>query len=497
MPPRRQPAPKTESRVGLVVALVFFILTTIILGVTTYMGFDGQKELEGKAKTAQDDVKKANDAERETRAELTAYQVLVGAEQTNRNLAELGGNDTFVKKARTIVDNFGQIGLAWNAQAGAAQETIHSLMMKLLQQLATAQDNEKKALAEAEKAKTDYIEKANTAEAAKKQAETKHTQANESYLAAQAAADAAKNFAIDKIKQMEAREKDLQVNSANAADALTKQVKQANETIAGNVQTLNKYKSEQDAQRQTIIATDIPQGQVKKVDSVNGTAYIGLGAADYVRPGMSFSILMNYDRSRYGVEDALPKKATLTVTQVLGEKQSQASIKYEPDVNPIQSPVEVGDSLYKPGWRRGTPVRWALVGHFDLNGLGRDETKLLVDRLKKQGIIVDAYLDLATLKVVGELNHNIDYLIVGNRPTGETARVIGEERKKQIEEAMNGMISQAQNMGITVMPHRVFLPVSGIELPSKPGLPYFPGGGAGGAPTGGEKPAEKPKDEGK
>ena len=65
MPPRRQSAPKGESRTGLVVALVFFILATITLGVVAYMGFDGQKELETKASAAAEDAKKANETANE------------------------------------------------------------------------------------------------------------------------------------------------------------------------------------------------------------------------------------------------------------------------------------------------------------------------------------------------------------------------------------------------------------------------------------------------
>ena len=40
-PPRRQAsAPKAESKSGLVVALVFFILMTIVFAVVAYMGFE-------------------------------------------------------------------------------------------------------------------------------------------------------------------------------------------------------------------------------------------------------------------------------------------------------------------------------------------------------------------------------------------------------------------------------------------------------------------------
>ena len=181
---------------------------------------------------------------------------------------------------------------------------------------------------------------------------------------------------------------------------------------------------------------------------------------------------------------------------VLGQKQSQARIRYSEGISSIAYPVEVGNKLFKPGWKPGSPVRWALAGHFDLNGLGRDETELLRKQLAKQGIVVDAYLDLNTLKVVGELNYGIDYLVIGTRPTGETARVIGDERKTAIENAINEMVAKAQTMGISVMQHRVFLPIAGFDLPRVQAFAQFPGGAA--APMGEEKkPMEEKKDEGK
>ena len=41
-------SPTKESNTGLVVTLVFFILSTIGLGVSTYMGFAEQKKYNGK-----------------------------------------------------------------------------------------------------------------------------------------------------------------------------------------------------------------------------------------------------------------------------------------------------------------------------------------------------------------------------------------------------------------------------------------------------------------
>src|SRR5262245_48745845 len=80
MPPGRQSRAKSESKTGLVIALVFFILMTITLGAMTYVGFDGQKELENKAATAtkdRDDARKDADI---ARAQLLANRIMMGTQ---------------------------------------------------------------------------------------------------------------------------------------------------------------------------------------------------------------------------------------------------------------------------------------------------------------------------------------------------------------------------------------------------------------------------------
>src|SRR5262245_2389390 len=493
MPPRRQSAPKPESKTGLVIALVFFILMPITLGAMTYVGFDGQKELENKAATAtkeRDDARKDADI---ARAKLLANRIMMGVEEAPKgeNLGALNSNSAFREELAQINKFFAGLGVNFDPKTGGEPESVLVAVKKLNEKATTEENNTKAALAQRDKAKTDYEAKETQATAATTQAQAEQAKLATTAANAQKAENEAKNFKINEIKQLADKANADRVKAQEQNDNLSTQNKRQAEQLAGAAESLTKFKADADARRNKILLTDIRHGYVTSVDATTDTAYINLGSSDYVRPGMSFTVLQTYDRSQVTPEDSLPKKASLAVVRVLGPKTSQCTVKYADDVNATKDPVRSGDGLYKPGWKPGTPVRWALAGHFDLNGLGRDETKVLVERLKKQGIVVDAYLDLSTLKVVGELNYGIDYLIVGSRPTGETARVIGEERKEQIEKAINDVVGKAQAMGIAVMQHRVFLPIAGIDLPRQQGLPYFPGGAAGG-----DKPAEdKPKEE--
>lgn len=499
MPPRGKAAPRGESRTGLIVALVFFILTTITLGVVAYMGYDGQKELEEKAKLAAEDSKKANDAMNEANAKSLACDVMMGMVPANKagDLGMLNANENFRKKLADIRAFFQAYGVDWDDKAATPTLSIMGALKDLTEKRATDNKNMLASLQVAEKAATDYASLSATEKQKATTALAENQIAQDRSLEYQKQANEAKKTAVDQLNSLSEQLKKAKEESTNAIATLSSEKKKLEEDITAAREVLEKLKRDQDARRAQLLLTDRVVGHVKRVDGVAGTAYIDLGSADYVRPGMTFSILMKYDASKYSIDDPLPKKATLVVNQVVTAHSSRTTIEFDPQVNPIQDPVEVGDGLYKPGWKPGTPVRWALAGHFDLNGLGRDETQLLKNRLEKEGIVVDAYLDLNTLKVVGELNHSIDYLIVGSRPTGETARIIGEQRKKQIEDAMADMIKSAQGMGITVMQGRVFLPVFGIDLPRNRALPLFPGGGAGGARGGDEPDSGEKKGDGK
>jgi len=499
-PPRRQSsAPKTESKAGLVVALIFFILMTIVLGVVAYMGFDGQKELEGKAAEAKKAEEKERAAANDAGAKWLAAKIMMGREAAPQGadaLGALNSNAAFRAELAEINRFFAALSVGWDPKTDVPPESLFVVMKKLQAQTQTADANALAAFRERDQTKADYLAKEGTAEAGRTQALTESKKSADTAAAAQKLTQEAKTYQNNEITKLTGLSRDEQTKHADAiADALTKN-KRLTEETTGKDQTIGKLKAAQDTERVRIQLTDKVHGTVSKVDSTNGLAFINLGSADFVRPGMTFSVLMDYDKSQIGIDSELPKKATLEVTLVLGQKQSQARIRYSEGISSIAYPVEVGNKLFKPGWKPGSPVRWALAGHFDLNGLGRDETELLRKQLAKQGIVVDAYLDLNTLKVVGELNYGIDYLVIGTRPTGETARVIGDERKTAIENAINEMVAKAQTMGISVMQHRVFLPIAGFDLPRVQAFAQFPGGAA--APMGEEKkPMEEKKDEGK
>ena len=504
MPPRRQPPPRTESKTGLVVALVFFILTTIGTGTAAYLGFDGQKEYEKKAQDAQKEKEKATADAASARAEADAMRMMIGI--TTPNEAEMRGylsNKQFTDQLYTLNEFFKPIGVEWSKEAQAAgkpPESVLAAMKRLKADLDKAEGNAKNALVQADQANTNAQAREASAAATVKAAQTKQKEALDGQLAAQKAAEDAKNSNADKIAEASERaKKAIQAKETSDAEYLIKS-KKANEQLMAEKQANERLQSKAEAERQKIVLKDQPRGEITRVDADTGTAFINLGSADAVRPSLTFSILLPTDLSQVTEDSPLPKKATVEVQQVLGPHQSRVTIRYADDVNPIKNPVETSDKLYKPGWNKGQPIRLALIGHFDTNGYGTDETALLARRLEKQGIIVQAYYDLANLKWVGELNNQVDYLILGDLPSANTTRMLGEERSKLIETKIVEEVEKARSMHIMIFRAKQFLPATGIDLPRNPLPAVFPATAGAAGPAGGAapaKPEEKPKTEGK
>ena len=75
----------SESKTPLVVALVFFILASVILGVTTYLGFNGEGEAQDKATAADAEKNKAVQDKEKALEALALYKVAMGT-QTEADL---------------------------------------------------------------------------------------------------------------------------------------------------------------------------------------------------------------------------------------------------------------------------------------------------------------------------------------------------------------------------------------------------------------------------
>jgi hypothetical protein len=177
------------------------------------------------------------------------------------------------------------------------------------------------------------------------------------------------------------------------------------------------------------------------------------------------------------------RKGAVEVMNVVGPHLSAARITDVTD--PGRNPITEGDQLFNPSWSPNLRVHVALTGLIDLTGTGKDDTAEFVRGLERQGIVVDAYLDLKDMTVKGNgINRQTDYLVLGEQPGVDGSQMIregdpGVERKQALYKKVAEMQKEAANEGVAIVPLRRYLSMIGYRLPRvSPGsagssLPYI------------------------
>ena len=156
---------------------------------------------------------------------------------------------------------------------------------------------------------------------------------------------------------------------------------------------------------------DDPVGAITRVDVKAREVTINLGSARGVKPDLTFNV---FAPSKYIATRAEKQlKGTIEVIRVIGPNASIARITstFDPDF-----PMHEGDLLFNLFW--GTRV--AIAGNPNVTGAPTDnpseQMRQLADfiyLLERQGIIVDAYLDLTDGQAKGAMNPSTRYLIRG------------------------------------------------------------------------------------
>lgn len=225
-------------------------------------------------------------------------------------------------------------------------------------------------------------------------------------------------------------------------------------------------KLEDKVPRIDLLAYEQPKGKISKVEAGQQTVYLNLGSADLVKPGLTFSVFAE------GGYRANPErsKASIEVVEVTDEHACRARVTEMR--NAARSPLAVGDLLYNPMWLPGVRDHVAVAGMIDLAGDGRDQTAEFVKALEKEGVIVDAWLDLKDLSVkgaIGSINFQTSYLVIGDRPNLELGENDPRQEKLQaMDEAIYKLRAEAMSLGVSIVNARRYMALAGMKAPKAP-----------------------------
>lgn len=499
---------KAESKQGLIIALVISVLITIGAGVAAYFGFADQERLKAQTKDAQTKEKNAKtDLEWEKFKALT-FKAYAG-HATPKDLENLGaqrlayqdGKGTLGagQNDKSEIDNLVKqmddkkvLGLGWDEVKKAPASTYREQVADLKKALETAQGTLAKTDEGAKAAAEKYNAEANAhKEYQRKLDETVKGISDQAKAAMDKKHDSLKNEEakvekyvdeIDKTKkgyEADKAEKEKQINALNA------QVKLEQGKLQAALQKI---------QPMDLLTAEEAKGKVVRLDSSGLHAFINLGSHDNVKPQLTFSV---FAPGPGGKAKGSERKAALEVVSVLEPHLSRARLFEVRDAG--RDPILPGDLLFNPSWSPNMRQHVAIAGLIDL-GDGRDGTQEFVRNLEKQGIVVDAYLDMKDLTVKGRgMVLSTNYLVLGEVPTfeGNVTPNVNDplfQRKSDVLNQVSKMREEASKLGITQVPALRFMSMIGYRLPqmlpgSRPptffGLPS-----SGGAAAEGKEPAK-------
>lgn len=180
-------------------------------------------------------------------------------------------------------------------------------------------------------------------------------------------------------------------------------------------------------------------GHVQDVIGGGMEVYVDIGRDDGLLAGTTFSV---HGKDVGGSPYKLPK-ASVEIVRIMEAHRSLGRLTN----NTLQDPVLPGDLLYNPVWSPGTKLGVAFVGYIYLDTDEKPDNDEFRRFVERQGGKVDAYYDINRDRVIGEINVNTSWLVIGEIPEDSS----DPKKKQKINRMVEGVTilrSQAQVVGV-------------------------------------------------
>lgn len=446
---------------GLQIALILFIMITVVLAVTTFVFYRKTEEMNAKVAAAKK-AKETADALVQDQSFWNDYlRHVVGSKTLSE--AELGivlpsvsGNPEMAQIQKDFEADIVTYGDGLPQEKLNYRELPGNLLMQIRKLNSTNTDLNVKSKALADQRDADVAAAEQQTQQARSDAQAAADDLavqRENFNGELARVQKEKN---DHFVSYEKKERTLQ----QALAATGKKVDEA-EKVAENLQgTIT-----QQTKRITELLDEpfeTPDGRIAWVNQAAGTVWVNLGLADGLRRQVTFSV---YDHEALNVapgagrkdeseqEDSGRKiderKGKIEITRVLDQHLAEARIVEDYAADPILP----GDQIFSPAWKPGRKVRFALVGFMDIDGDRVSDRDLVRNVITMGGGRIDAEVH-DDGEVEGTLDVNTRYLVRGDQPDSGNAKLLQEYSK---------LVGTAQTLGIQEITLPMLLELMGFK----------------------------------
>jgi len=400
---------------GLQIALIIFVMLTIVLGITTFVFF----------RQYQDADLAANEAQQKAREDSAALNII--QEENNRIKALIGLPATLDIDAveakhkedmSTYAGNYPEDSQFYSTVLPYLAKTVDDRSMELVgakDEIQTLKDQ------------LVVLESTKQPQVAKFQAQ-----------AVQLGSDLAKvtddfNDRREIILTDQGKiQGQLQESRKKASLALSKVETKLLETN-GRLQKLAQLNKQKSIKLDSMVKEtfDVPDGEIRWVNQRAGTVWISLGQLDSLQRQTTFSV---YPADTTNLTTA-GKKASIEVTQILGPHTAAARVLEDQ----IADPIMIGDKIHTPIWSPGEQKRFALAGLIDIDGDGKSDQHTVRNLITMNGGVVDCEIDESG-KRIGQMSVNTRYIVLGKAPDAKG--------KPEVIAGYTRMIGDADRLGI-------------------------------------------------
>jgi hypothetical protein len=225
---------------------------------------------------------------------------------------------------------------------------------------------------------------------------------------------------------------------------------------------------------------DTPQGKVVRIDPRGRHVYINVGKAQGARPQLTFMVFGKGSNDR--PDGRL--RGTIEVQEVLDNNTSLCRITsiYDAEGNEVplhdprrgvltrqgENPMKDGDLIYNLAWGSHVAIAGSInwSGAFNLTPAEQRRDLLqFMALLKKNGVTVDAYIDMMDGKVKGEVTDRTNYLIRGELPGFEGGLDKAPPAIKAIYASAKKLRADCVEHGVFIISSANFLTVIGYRPP--------------------------------
>ncbi len=440
-------APTASSKpIGLQISLVFFVLTTLILAVTTYMFHrsysDGQASVIEATNKMQQIQKLATDADNKVTALKGHIGLKLDAVESNdpADATTVGGGVR--AKISSAGPNAGTDLVTTIDKILQAHNVTDADRTQISSRLA-AQNAEVLAL------QARYQAMADVHDAAKKKAEAdlRDIARNRDELLA------AKDREIAELRKMY---NDSQAEIANITEQREKERKKAADEITRLEGINDKLRDELDVLKQQ--SFEVADGLIRRVENETRLVWVNLGSADYLRPRVTFSV---YAKDNSGIgrgQDDI--KGMIEITRIIDAHMAEGKITDED----ILRPMAPGDQIYSPLWNPGRVEQFSMVGIIDIDNDGRSDREMMHQIIATAGAAIDNEVDDEGNRTGDGINERTKFLVLGDIPDiAKLARPEDQERVQKIIDHLKDLRKEARLNGVRIVNLNDFMAYLGVK----------------------------------